>query len=242
MSNPWFRLYAELATDPKIQMMSEAYQRRYIMLLCLRCSNGDVTLQDEEVAFQLRISSDEWAETKRVFVQKNLLDSTGAIVAWDKRQYISDSSRERVARFREKKKQACNVTVTPPESDTDTDISTTDVVDKPPKKRASIPKPDAVAQSVWDDFLEIRKAKKSPLGPTALHGIEREASKAGLSLEAALSMCCSRGWQSFKADWVKNQPSVSGRPLTAAENYVAQKNQIRKDNERTVTGTAVRIA
>ena len=29
----WFRMYAEFATDPKVQMLSEADQRRYIMLL-----------------------------------------------------------------------------------------------------------------------------------------------------------------------------------------------------------------
>ena len=74
MANPWFRLYAEFASDHKIQMMSEAFQRRFVMLLCLRCSNGDVTLQDEEVAFQLRISNDDWLETKASFVAKNLID------------------------------------------------------------------------------------------------------------------------------------------------------------------------
>ena len=61
MANPWFRMYAEFATDPKVQMMSEADQRRFVMLLCLRCSNDDVTLHDDEVAFQLRISNDEWS-------------------------------------------------------------------------------------------------------------------------------------------------------------------------------------
>ena len=72
MANPWFRMYAEFATDPKVQMMSEADQRRFVMLLCLRCSNDDVTLHDDEVAFQLRISNEEWAATKAVFVAKNL--------------------------------------------------------------------------------------------------------------------------------------------------------------------------
>lgn len=125
MANQWFRLYHEFATDPKIQMMSEVYQRRYIMVLCLRCCNDDVTLHDEEVAFQLRISNEEWAETKAVFVAKNLVKKDNTPTAWDKRQYVSDSSAERVARHRAKKKaaskQVCNVTVTPPDTDTDTD-------------------------------------------------------------------------------------------------------------------------
>lgn len=119
MSNPWFRLYSEFASDHKMQMMSEAYQRRYVMLLCLRCSNGDVTLQDEEVAFQLRISNEEWAETKIAFVSKNLIDESNHVVAWDRRQFVSDSSAERVRKHREKAKQSCNVTVTPPDTDSE---------------------------------------------------------------------------------------------------------------------------
>ena len=63
MANAWFRMYSEFATDPKVQMLSEADQRRYMMLLCLRCSNALVTLHDEEIAFQLRISDEELAET-----------------------------------------------------------------------------------------------------------------------------------------------------------------------------------
>ena len=47
MANPWFRMYAEFATDPKVQSMSEAMQRRLTMLLCLRCSDVLATLQED---------------------------------------------------------------------------------------------------------------------------------------------------------------------------------------------------
>ena len=128
MANQWFRLYAEFATDPKVQMMSEADQRRFIMVLCLRCSNDDVTLHDEEVAFQLRISSDEWERSKAVFLKKGLINEDNTPTAWDRRQFVSDSSAERVRRHRANKKktakQVCNVTETAPEADTDTDSDT----------------------------------------------------------------------------------------------------------------------
>lgn len=129
-----------------------------------------------------------------------------------------------------------------PKTNTKTNISTTDVVDKTHAKRAAPTKPIEVTQSVWDDFLAIRKAKKSPLTLTALQGIQREADKARMTLDAALAMSCSRGWQSFRADWVQESGRQAGRPLTAAENYVAQKNALRGNDERTVNGTAVRIA
>lgn len=142
MANPWFRLYAEFASDHKIQMMSEAFQRRFVMLLCLRCSNGDVTLQDEEVAFQLRISNDDWLETKASFVAKNLIDKSNRVIAWERRQFVSDSSADRVARHRERKKHECNVTVTPPDTEqnrTDTDQNRVEGKPTPRKRGARLP-------------------------------------------------------------------------------------------------------
>lgn len=132
MANPWFRLYSEFAHDPKVQMMSEAMQRRYIMLMCMRC-NGDVTLHDDEVAFHLRISAEDWEQTKELFIKKGFIDSELNLLNWEKRQFKNDSttsSAERVRRHREKKKQAGNGYVTDDETlhvtldnalDTDTD-------------------------------------------------------------------------------------------------------------------------
>jgi hypothetical protein len=144
MANSWFRMYAEFATDPKVQMLSEADQRRLTMLFCLRC-NGHVTLQDSEVTFLLRISNEEWQITKGSFIAKNFINEANEVLNWDKRQFISDSSAERVARHREKKKQECNVTVTPPDTDTDTEH-----ISKPPAKsrKTSLPKDFSVSERV----------------------------------------------------------------------------------------------
>lgn len=73
MANQWFRLYAEFANDPKIQMMSESNQRRYVMLLCIRCDNESSNISDEEIAFMLRISETEAIETKKVFTKIGLI-------------------------------------------------------------------------------------------------------------------------------------------------------------------------
>ena len=77
-----------------------------------------------------------------------------------------------------------------------------------PKRSAkqSFDKPSDVSEQVWTDFKALRKAKKAALTETALNGIRREADKAGYSLEQALAVCCERGWQSFKADWVAAEP------------------------------------
>lgn len=212
MANQWLRLYSEFANDPKIQRMSEAFQRRFIMLLCIRCSNGGVTLHDDDVTFQLRISNEDWRETKAVFIEKNLIDEGNNPTAWDKRQFSSDSSAARVSKHRAKKKEECNVTVTPQiHNRTDTDTE-----QKEQKQRA--PRFDAQAhlvsigvdESVSADWIRSRKALKAAPTLTAIEGIAKESERAGISLSDALAMCCQRGWRGFKAEWIADKP-INGK-------------------------------
>jgi hypothetical protein len=103
----WFRMYGEFASDPKVQSMPEAMQRRLLMLFCLRCSNTLATLLDDELAFALRIDAQALADTKALFVQKGFLSAEGQgwdLANWDKRQFASDSSAARVAKHRANKK------------------------------------------------------------------------------------------------------------------------------------------
>jgi hypothetical protein len=203
MANPWFRLYSEFAHDPKIQMLPEAMQRRYVMLLCLRCSETLETLHETEIAFQLRLTEAELIETKQLFINKNFIDKHWKILNWDKRQFVSDSSTMRVRKYRDKKKQPSNADETlqkrPSNAiDTDTDTEQTHKI----KKATSVAPPEGVSISVWQDFLTLRKAKRAPMTQRALNGLMSEAEKAGWTLEKALEECCVRGWQAFKADWV----------------------------------------
>lgn len=62
-------------------------------------------------------------------------------------------------------------------------------------------KPTDVPDDVWREFQTIRKAKRAPLTPKALQGIEREAGKAGITTAQALTICIERGWQGFQAAW-----------------------------------------
>jgi hypothetical protein len=104
MANPWFRLYSEFAHDPKIQMMPEAMQRRYIMLMCMRCSETLETLHEAEIAFQMRLTDEELTKTKELFLSKGFIDDEWNLTNWEKRQYVSDTSTARVRKHRDKKK------------------------------------------------------------------------------------------------------------------------------------------
>ena len=225
MGNLWFRMYGEFANDAKVQMMSEIDQRRYVMVLCLRC-NGDVTLQDEEVAFQLRISAEEWSRTKALFVAKGLLSEDNRPSAWEKRQFASDSSAARVAKHRAKARLACNVTCNSDETksnavDTDTDTETEEK-----QKTIRAARFDAQAHllslgipsDLASDWIKLRKGKKAEVTKTAIEGVSAEAEKAGLSLDAALRECCARGWAGFKASWlVHDGVSARGSPVVSLE-------------------------
>lgn len=104
MTNTWFRMYAEFASDPKVQRMSEVMQRRLVMVFCLRCCDVTVTASDDDMAFQLRISDEDLKETKALFVSKNFIDSAWNVTNWNKRQYRSDSSAARTREYRARKR------------------------------------------------------------------------------------------------------------------------------------------
>jgi hypothetical protein len=70
-------------------------------------------------------------------------------------------------------------------------------------------RPIDISESVWDDFIAIRNKVKKPFTETALKIIQREAQKAGFTLEQALETCCARGWQGFEAAWVQKDSDLS---------------------------------
>jgi len=78
------------------------------------------------------------------------------------------------------------------------------------KNSPPIEKPTGVSDQVWSDFLSLRKAKRAPLSATALASIAKEAEKAAMHIEEALTECVTRGWQSFKAEWMK--PKTTTKP------------------------------
>jgi len=78
---------------------------------------------------------------------------------------------------------------------------------KPIKDKATVvATPDGVSSSVWDDFVKHRKTKKAQVTQLVIDGIQKEADKAGFSLEDALKETVLRNWQSFKAEWF--QPKI----------------------------------
>lgn len=227
----WFRMYSEFYSDPKVQSMSESMQRRLVMLLCLRCCNTLVTLQDDEIAFALRIDETELEQTKALFMRKGFIDSTWEIQNWDKRQFVSDSSAARVAKHRAAKKETdkqvdapCNVTVTPQiQNRTDTE----QIQNKEEKPSAKAPKFDfsgkllelgADDKSIRD-WLAVRKVKRAANTETVIESLIDEAAKAGISVASAVKTSAENNWQGFKADWLKPKAQAAPQKPSAHNGF-----------------------
>lgn len=136
--------------------------------------------------------------------QATVVDS--ATVAHSATNTVADSATSTVAHSATRKEQT---------------IEQTKEQTKTHKRTSALNCPDDVPESVWADFLTIRKAKRAPMTATALQSIQREADKAGISIADALATCCERGWQSFKAEWA-TPTRPSARRVPAAENFAAK--------------------
>lgn len=90
----------------------------------------------------------------------------------------------------------------------------------PPPKPAKAPQPpDGIDPQVWADWLQVRKGKRAgPVTETAWAGLVREASKAGITPEAAIRACCEFGWQGFNAGWyAERRAGRPGAPASTGE-------------------------
>ena len=134
-TNPWFRMYTEAIDDEKLRLLAFEDRWHYVAILCCK---GQGLLDDEcehqlmmrKIAVKMGVQTRELDEIARRLSEVGLIDQNSLQpMKWDTRQFRSDSSADRVSRHRENKrkqqldevKQECNVTVTPPETETDTD-------------------------------------------------------------------------------------------------------------------------
>jgi len=220
MANPWFRLYSEFAHDPKVQMLSEAMQRRYVMLLCLRCSGVLETLHETEIAFQLRLSTEELEQTKQLFISKNFIDKHWNLLNWDKRQFVSDSSTMRVAKHRNKKKQVSNVDETlqkRPSNAIDTDTDTEQIQKKVNNKRGSRLAQDWFLTKAMGDWatqerpdLDVRQVAEQFKDYWVA-----QAGQKGVKLD----------WDATWRNWVRNTKAVKPNPYDVGRLTVPRSNE-----------------
>ena len=109
MSNPWFRMYSEFATDPVVQSLAFEDQRHYLIILCLKCNgilDRKLTESNRKRIILRALGLDEQAseEAKRRLMEVEFIDATWQPTTWDKRQFKSDNSTERSRKSRNNNK------------------------------------------------------------------------------------------------------------------------------------------
>jgi hypothetical protein len=120
----WFRYYIEALDDPKVQQLSAEQFRMWVNLLCIAAKHGGKLPSESDCAFALRVTPDTFRVTFAALHDAKLFDKEVGRDKhtephnWSKRQYKSDTSAERTRRYR---KRHCDVTVTPPDTDTDSE-------------------------------------------------------------------------------------------------------------------------
>ena len=119
-------MYDELLDDPKVQRLPAEDFRGWVNLLCLASRNGGKLPPLADIAFALRETQDAVSTLVERLRSGGLIErrsggADGAFDApyrWAERQYKSDTSTDRVKRFRERSR---NADETPPETDTEAD-------------------------------------------------------------------------------------------------------------------------
>lgn len=104
---PWFRVYVDFLNDPKLIGLAFEDQRHFIGVLALKSDgaldNGaSEDLLDRIVAQRLWIDHAVIREVKKRLISAGLIDAGWQPLAWERRQFKSDSSKDRVAKFRAK--------------------------------------------------------------------------------------------------------------------------------------------
>lgn len=111
MSNRWFRFYDTALDDPKVQTLSPELFKAWVNILCLASRNKGVLPSMERVAFALRCDETHAERTLERLLNEGLIDRKNggpngyhyAPHNWAKRQYKSDTSTDRVKRYRQRK-------------------------------------------------------------------------------------------------------------------------------------------
>ena len=122
MSGRWFRFYSAAMRDPKVAKLTDKQFRLWMNLLAVASENdGHIPMLDD-LKYLLNRRLDHLSTGVKELISMGLIDCLADGYEphnWNKFQYKSDTSKERVAKHRAKR----NVTVTPPDTETDTDIT-----------------------------------------------------------------------------------------------------------------------
>jgi hypothetical protein len=222
-SMDWFRWHHGSVTDPKFALVARkagasvpdvlavwAYILETASQSVERGDFGTVDVEALDCVFGFPATETRTANILEAMAGRDLTEGT-RIAAWEKRQPKRErediTNADRQAAFKAKQNQVTPDNANPDQKKPREEKSRGD---KSNSEEGSANAP-AIPESLLADFLELRKAKKAgKLTATALAGIQREADKAGVSLNQAITACCEYSWVGFNAGWYADRTKTHG--------------------------------
>lgn len=198
MANQWFRMYSDFLNDPKMISLAFEDQRHFIGILALK-SDGtldqecDEKLRERIIAQRLWIDYAILSDVKKRLVNAGLINNSWQPLAWEKRQFVSDSSAARTRAYRDRLKRHGDVTVTPPDTDTESDTESEAESDTE-NEAGSEPNP-SMAASCCQQMRVQGIAQCNPSHPALLALIKAGATKE--EFEQAAKAAIDRGKNNF---------------------------------------------
>lgn len=234
MANQWLRLWHDMPTDPKWRTIARAsgqpislVQAVYLHLLVDASRNvtrGHATVTQEDLASALDVTEDAIRDVLASMQGRVLAEMR--LLGWEARQPKREdsgdestgakSAAQRKAEQRERERQAALDAAEQQCHDASRDVTLDkdkEEIKKEEKKAPRVPRSptpvlDGIPPELLAEYLQIRKAKKAgPLTATAIKGLRREAAKASLTLEQAVTACIEFSWQGFNAGWYAERMS-----------------------------------
>lgn len=118
----WFRFYADAMRHPKVARLSDNDFRLWCELLSVAAERGGKIPPIDDLKHLLKRRLDHLSSALKRLISGGLIDPLEVGYephGWSERQYVSDTSTLRVRKYRKKR----NVSVTPPDTEADTEYS-----------------------------------------------------------------------------------------------------------------------
>jgi hypothetical protein len=230
----WFRLYNDIVDNHKIRML--AFEDRWHFIAIMACHSQELGGGDEfferSLAIKLGVQVRELEEIQRRLMDVNLIDANWIPIGWDDRQFLSDNSKARVKKYREKQrlsksvtevKRDCNVTVTVQDTDTDTEQKQNkSIVNQEKKIILARVAALGIDMDLWNEYLRTRKRLKASNSPRGLKVLLTEIEKLvklGEDATELVERSNSNGWKTVYAVGGSQRNSRSALALITDTNW-----------------------